>query len=112
MQPLSYYYVNVLEAMEKPCDVPAAERQEGFDLLYQQGGRVEIDLMQQAEQALAEGAPFHWHEAIDAEQQAKLRRALEDQDPAKIHKLLHRNGYASILYHHARTHFPAVPGAA
>ncbi|WP_168015460.1 hypothetical protein [Halomonas salinarum] len=112
MQPLSYYYVNVLEAMEKPCDVPAAERQEGYDLLYQQGGRVEIDLMQKAEQAQAEGTPFHWYEAIDSEQQAKLHRALEDQDPAKIHKLLNRNGYASILYHHACNHFAEVPGAA
>lgn len=102
MQPLSYYYFNVLESFEKPSDVPAVHIQEGYDLLYRYGGRVEIDLIQCAEAANARGEPFPWYEALDDEQRDKLRRALDDGNPAKILKVMQRNGYASVLYQHAR----------
>ncbi|MCW4153500.1 hypothetical protein OM427_28730 [Halomonas sp. 18H] len=113
MQPLSYYYYNVLESLEKPCDVPAAHLQEGYDLLYHYGGRVEMDLMRRAEAASAENDPLHWHEALDDEQRDKLRRAFQDENPAKILKVMQRNGYASVLYHHAREVFqPDAQGVA
>ncbi|MBB3191402.1 hypothetical protein [Halomonas cerina] len=105
MQPLSYYYHNVLESLEKPCDVPAVHLQEGYDLLYRYGGRVEMDLIRRAEEASANGEPPPWHEALDAEQRDKLRRALDDENPAKILKLMQRNGYTGVLYHHAREVF-------
>ncbi len=105
MQPLSYYYYNVLEGLEKPFDVPASHLQEGYDILYQQGGRIEIDLMRKAEDGNAQGEPFHWYEALDDEQRAKLHKALDDNNPAKILKIMQRNGYAGVLYHHAREHF-------
>lgn len=108
MQPLSYYYYNVLEGLEKPCDVPAAHLQEGYDILYQQGGRIEMDLVRQAEETSAHGEPYYWYEALDVEQREKLRKALDDSNPAKILKIMQRNGYAGILYHHAREHFRAA----
>ncbi|WP_394601231.1 hypothetical protein [Halomonas sp. B23F22_10] len=110
MEPLSYYYYNVLESLEKPCDVPALHLQEGYDLLYRYGGRVEMDLIRRAEAASANGEPYHWHEALDDEQHDKLRRALADENPAKILKVMQRNGYAGVLYHHAREVF--APDAA
>ncbi|SFU04799.1 hypothetical protein [Halomonas saccharevitans] len=105
MQPLSYYYYNVLEGLEKPSDVPSTLLQEGYDILYRHGGRVEMDLIAKAEDGDARGEPFHWYEALDAEQRAKLHKALEDNNPAKILKVMQRNGYAGVLYHHAREHF-------
>lgn len=102
MQPLSYYYYNVLESFEKPSDVPAVQLQEGYDLLYRYGGRVEIDLVERAEAAHAEGDSFPWYEALDDEQRDKLHQALSDNNPAKILKLMQRNGYASVLYQHAQ----------
>ncbi|MCC5882095.1 MAG: hypothetical protein JJU25_05595 [Halomonas sp.] len=105
MQPLSYYYYNVLEGLEKPCDVPASQLQESFDILYRHGGRIEMDLMRKAEDSNAQGEPFHWYEALNEEQQAKLHKALDDEDPAKILKIIQRNGYAGVLYHHAWHHF-------
>ncbi|MFY0989984.1 hypothetical protein [Halomonas sp. C05BenzN] len=107
MQPLSYYYYNVLEGLEKPCDVPRADLQEGYDILYRHGGRIELDLMRKAEDGDAQGKPYYWYEALDAEQRAKLHKALDDEDPAKILKVMQRNGYAGVLYHHAREHFGA-----
>lgn len=113
MQPLNYYYYNVLESFEKPSDVPAVHLQEGYDLLYRYGGRVEVDLIQRAETANARGEPFHWHEALEDEQRDKLRQALDDGNPAKILKLMQRNGYASVLYQHARQGYvPEVSEAA
>ena len=105
MQPLSYYYYNVLEGLEKPFDVPASHLQEGYDILYQQGGRIEIDLIHKAEVGNAQGEPYHWYEALDDEQRAKLHKALEDSNPATILKVMQRNGYAGVLYHHAWQHF-------
>ena len=112
MQPLSYYYYNVLESLEKPCDVPSTRLQESFDILYRQGGRIEIDLMHKAKEAEARGEPYHWYEALDEEQRAKLHKALDDGDPAKILKVMQRNGYAGILYHHAWEHFREASGVA
>lgn len=105
MQPLSYYYYNVLEGLEKPCDVPTTHLQEGYDILYRHGGRIEIDLMRKAEDGNAQGEPYHWYEALDDEQRAKLHKALNDGNPAKILKIMQRNGYAGVLYHHAWEHF-------
>ncbi|WP_104203905.1 hypothetical protein [Billgrantia saliphila] len=105
MQPLSYYYYNVLEGLEKPCDVPSAQLQEGYDILYRHGGRIEIDLMRKTEDSNAQGMPYHWYEALDEEQRAKLHKALNDEDPAKILKIIQRNGYAGVLYHHAWHNF-------
>ncbi|RDB41978.1 hypothetical protein DU490_15625 [Halomonas sp. DQ26W] len=105
MQPLSYYYYNVLEGLEKPCDVPTTQLQEGYDILYRHGGRIEMDLMRKAEDGNAQGKPYHWYEALDDEQRAKLHKALNDENPAKILKIIQRNGYAGVLYHHAWQHF-------
>ncbi|GGY04175.1 hypothetical protein GCM10007160_34790 [Litchfieldella qijiaojingensis] len=111
MQPLSYYYYNVLEVLEKPCDVPTAHLQEGYDILYRHGGRIEMDLVRRAEDGDAQGEPYYWYEALDAEQRAKLHKALDDGNPAKILKIMQRNGYAGILYHHAREYFRAEAAA-
>ncbi|SEL84125.1 hypothetical protein [Halomonas daqiaonensis] len=105
MQPLSYYYYNVLEGLEKPSDVPTSHLQEGYDILYRHGGRIEIDLMRKAEDGNAQGEPYHWYEELDDEQRAKLHKALEGSDPAKILKVMQRNGYAGVLYHHAWENF-------
>ncbi|MDN3522603.1 hypothetical protein [Halomonas ramblicola] len=105
MQPLSYYYYNVLEGLEKPSDVPSDHLQEGYDILYHHGGRIEIDLMRKAEEGDAKGEPYHWYEDLDDEQRAKLHKALDDGNPAKILKIMQRNGYAGVLYHHAWEHF-------
>jgi len=110
MQPLSYYYYNVLEGLEKPSDVPMSHLQESYDILYRHGGRVEMDLMQKAEAGNAEGDPFHWYEDLDEEQRAKLHKALDGGDPAKILKIMQRNGYAGVLYYHARENFRAEAG--
>ncbi|MGM0703616.1 MAG: hypothetical protein ACQEUG_14605 [Pseudomonadota bacterium] len=112
MQPLSYYYYNVLEGLEKPSDVPLDHLQEGYDILYRHGGRIEIDLLRKAEEGDAKGEPYHWYEALDTEQREKLHKALDDGDPAKILKLMQRNGYSGVLYHHAREHFQEDSGAA
>ncbi|WP_148254800.1 hypothetical protein [Aidingimonas lacisalsi] len=111
MQPLSYYYYNVLEGLEKPSDVPTPLLQEGYDILYHHGGRIEIDLIRKAEGSNARGEPYHWYEYLDDEQRAKLHKALDGRDPAKILKVMQRNGYAGVLYHHAREHFREEPGA-
>lgn len=112
MQPLNYYYYNVLESFEKPSDVPAVQLQEGYDLLYRYGGRVEIDLIERAQTAQAEGQSFPWYDALDDEQRDKLRQALSDTNPAKILKLMQRSGYASVLYQHARKGYqPEQPEA-
>ncbi|MEQ6916767.1 hypothetical protein [Halomonas aquatica] len=111
MQPLSYYYYNVLEGLERPSDVPMIELQEGYDILYRHGGRIEIDLMRKAEDGNAQGDPFHWYEDLDNEQRAKLHKALEDNNPAKILKVMQRNGYAGVLYHHAWANFQTAAGA-
>lgn len=105
MQPLSYYYYNVLEGLEKPHDVPADRLQEGYDILYRHGGRIEMDLMHKAREGDARGQPYRWYAALDEEQRAKLHKALDDDDPAKILKIIQRNGYAGVLYHHAWEHF-------
>lgn len=105
MQPLSYYYYNVLEGLDKPCDVPTDRLQEGYDILYRHGGRIEMDLMHKAKDSDAKGKPYRWYEALDDEQRAKLHKALDDDDPAKILKVIQRNGYAGVLYQHAWEHF-------
>ncbi|MBB3185340.1 hypothetical protein FHR95_002921 [Halomonas fontilapidosi] len=111
MQPLSYYYYNVLEGLEKPSDVPKVELQEGYDILYRHGGRVEIDLMRNAEDGDAQGEPYHWYEDLDDEQRAKLHKALDAGDPAKILKIMQRNGYAGVLYHYACENFQTEASA-
>ncbi|MGM0537459.1 MAG: hypothetical protein ACQEUN_08840 [Pseudomonadota bacterium] len=111
MQPLSYYYYNVLEGLEKPSDVPTARLQEGYDTLYRHGGRIEIDLMRSAADGNAQGEPYHWYADLDDEQRAKLHKALDDGNPAKILKIMQRNGYAGVLYHHAWEHFRAEAGS-
>ena len=85
--------------------MPTDRLQEGYDILYRHGGRIEIDLMHKAKDSDAQGRPYRWYEALDEEQRAKLHKALDEDDPAKILKVIQRNGYAGVLYQHAWEHF-------